>query len=118
MAVGSRIKRWSSPQLFFPDGEQVLAKFVAGKTEATLISSYGSELCKHRFYGAAMSLLVKACGDQAQISVRAVRLKRGLRRLTITYAADPYAVGESGIAGARSGGIYRGLTPLTGLTWD
>ena len=107
------MKRWSSPELFFPANEQVLGRFMAGKAEATLLKSYGAELCKHRFYGAAMSLLVTACGPQAQIKVRAVRLKRGLRRLTITYAADPY-MGDAG----RASGLYEGLTPLTGLTWD
>jgi hypothetical protein len=65
-----------------------------------------------------MSILVKSCGPQAEIVVRAVRLKRGLRRLTITYAADPYDTGESGVSGKRSSGIYGGLIPLTGLTWD
>jgi hypothetical protein len=114
-AVGSRIKRWTSPQLFFPANEQVLARFTASKATATLLRSYGKDLCKHRFYGSAMSILVTACGPQATISVKAVRLKRGLRRLTITYAADPY-MGESG--GARQGTIYQGLTPLTGLTWN
>jgi hypothetical protein len=115
LAVGSKVKRWTSPQLFFPANEQVLGKFVTGKTEATLLKSYGAELCKHRFYGAAMSILVTACGPQTQVNVRAVRLKRGLRRLTVTYAADPYMSGESG---GRASVIYQGLTPLTGLTWD
>jgi len=113
-AIGSKVKRWTSPQLFFPANEQVLGKFVAGKEQATLLKSYGADLCKHRFFGAATTILVKACGLQTQVSVRAVRLKRGLRRLTITYAADPY-MGESD---GRSKAMYEGLTPLTGLTWD
>ena len=117
LAVGSRVVRWTSPELFFPANEQVLAKLVAGKAEATKLKSYGAELCKHRFYGSAMSILITACGSQAVISVKAVRLKRGLRRLTITYAADPYMTGEAG-NGSRSSGLYQGLTPLTGLTWD
>lgn len=114
-AVGSKVKRWTSPQLFFPANEEILAKFVASKSKATLLKSYGAELCKHRFYGSATSILVTACGPQAQISVRAVRLKRGLRRLTITYAADPYMSGDTG---GRANALYEGLTPLTGLTWD
>jgi hypothetical protein len=114
LAVGSKVKRWSSPEVFFPANEQVMGKFVASKTEATLLKSYGAELCKHRFYGGAMSLLVTACGPQAQLKVRAIRLKRGLRRLTITYAASPYISGDAG----RSNALYEGLTPLTGLSWD
>jgi hypothetical protein len=115
LAVGSRVVRWSSPQLFFPENEQIMGKFTAGRMEATLLKSYGAELCKHRFYGSAMSILVTACGPQATINVRAVRLKRGLRRLTITYAADPYMSGESG---GRASAVYAGLAPLTGLSWD
>lgn len=115
IAVGSKVKRWTSPQLFFPANEQVLAKFASGRTQATLLKSYGAELCKHRFYGAATSILVKACGLQTQVTLRAVRLKRGLRRLTITYAANPYMSGESE---GRKKTLYDGLTPLTGLTWD
>lgn len=115
LAVGSKVKRWTSPQLFFPANEQVMAKFVASKEQATLLKSYGAELCKHRFYGAATSILVTACGLQTQVSVRAVRLKRGLRRLTITYTADPYMSGDTG---GRANTLYEGLTPLTGLTWD
>jgi hypothetical protein len=113
-AVGSKVRRWTSPELFFPANEQVMARFRASKTDATLLKSYGAKLCKHRFYGGAMSILVKACGLQAQIFMRAVRLKRGLRRLSITYAAEPYMSGDAG----RSNSLYDGLTPLTGLTWD
>ena len=115
LAVGSRVVRWSSPQLFFPQNEQVMGRFTSGKTDATLLKSYGADLCKHRFYGSAMSILVTACGTQAILTVKAVRLKRGLRRLTITYAADPYMSGESG---ARDSAVYQGLTPLTGLSWN
>jgi hypothetical protein len=113
-AVGSKVKRWRSPEVFFPANEQVLAKLVASKSEATLLKSYGAALCKHRFYGSAMSILVTACGPQSQISLRAVRLKRGLRRLTITYAADPYMSDEGA---GRSNSLYQGLTALTGLSW-
>jgi hypothetical protein len=114
-AVGSKVKRWTSPQLFFPANEQIMAKFVTGKAQATLLKSYGAELCKHRFYGAATTILVKACGLQTQVRVRAVRLKRGLRRLSITYAANPYMSGE---AEGRDKALYDGLTALTGLSWD
>lgn len=113
-AVGSKVRRWNSRELFFPANEQVLAKLVASKAEATRLKSYGATLCKHRYFGSAMSILVTACGSSARVRVRAVRLKRGLRRLTITYAADPYM----GDAPARESAIYTDLSPLTGLTWD
>jgi hypothetical protein len=117
LAVGSHVVRWTSPQIFYPENEQVLGRFVASRTETTRLKSYGAQLCKHRFYGSAMSILVTACGTEAQITVKAVRLKRGLRRLTITYAADPFmSDGETG--GGRSSSVYAGLTPLTGLSWN
>ena len=75
--MGERAVKWASPEVFYPNNEQVFADLSTDRGPLALIRSYGAERCKHRFFGSGISALVKACGDYTALRVRAVRLKRG-----------------------------------------
>jgi hypothetical protein len=86
--VGERAVKWASPQVFYPNNERVFADLSTDRGPMTLIRSYGAEGCKHLFFGSGISALVKACGSYTPLRVRALRLKRGTRPLSIVYSAS------------------------------
>jgi hypothetical protein len=86
--VGERSVKWSSPQVFYPNNERVFADLTTDRGPMTLVQSYGAEGCKHRFFGSGVSALVAACGSNSSLRVRAFRVKRGARPLSIVYSAS------------------------------
>ena len=112
-AVGPVRSSWTSPQVFYPNNEDVFASVKVGKRVLAEVRRYGPALCRHRFVGASTTVVIKACAPAGPVRVRAVRSKRGVRNLWIYYSARPM-VGGDGDA-PTTGTIYRGLTQITGL---
>jgi hypothetical protein len=117
VAVGSMTETWTSPQTFYPNNEEVYASAFVGTMALNEVRVYGPGLCRHRFAGASMTVVIKACGAQTPLRVRAFRRKAGIRNLRITYAARPIIgdPAEPDPAQATSGSIYDSLRQITGL---
>ena len=88
LSVGTTTVAWQSPETFYPNNERVYASPSAGLRQLTLRSSFGPGRCKHRFRGAGLSVILKACGTQTPLRVRAVRLKSGSTALRLSYTAE------------------------------
>jgi hypothetical protein len=116
--VGRTAVTWTSPQVFYPNNEEVFAAPVVGTLTLSEVRVYGPALCRHRFVGASMTVVIKACGAQTPLRVRAWRRKPGTRSLAITYAARPI-LGDPGPAPAAApppaGTIFDELRQITGL---
>jgi hypothetical protein len=78
---------WRSPEVFYPRNERVYAGLSSSGVALRLVSSYGRGLCRHRFAGSGLRVVVKACGAKTPIRVRVVRAMTGLEDLRIDYAA-------------------------------
>jgi hypothetical protein len=111
--VGRNPVVWSSPQLFYPNNEDIFANPSVGGQALSEVRQYGPALCRHRFFGAGMVVVVKACAPQTPVRVRAQRLKRGGRKLDVSYSARPMLGGEGELVA--TGTIYEGLKQITGL---
>jgi hypothetical protein len=117
VAVGSMTETWTSPQVFYPYNEEVYATAFVGRMPLNEVRVYGPGLCRHRFVGASMTVVIKACGAQTPLRVRAFRRKAGVRNLRVTYAARPILgdPAEPAPAPPPTGSIYDALRQITGL---
>lgn len=113
LQIGAVEARWRTPEVFYPHNEDVYAAVHVGARALPEVRSYGPALCRHRFGTAGMTVVVKACGGQTGLRVRAMRSKPGTRILRISYAAHPLLAGD--IKPATSGTVFGRLTQITGL---
>jgi hypothetical protein len=116
--VGRAPVTWTSPQVFYPNNEEVFAAPVVGTLTLSEVRVYGPALCRHRFVGASMTVVIKACGAETPLRVRAWRRKAGTRSVRINYAARPI-LGDPAPAPApapaSAGTIFDELRQITGL---
>ena len=116
LSVGRAPVLWNSPQVFYPNNERVFAAAAVGATALSEVRVYGPALCRHRFVGAGTTVVIKACGSQTPIWVRALRQRRGARPVRISYAARPMLDADSGtVAPPAAPSIFDQLRQITGL---
>lgn len=116
LSVGQTPTAWISPQLFYPNNEEVFAAPAVGAITLAEVRVYGPGLCRHRFVGAATTVVIKACGSQTPLRVRALRTKRSVRTVRISYAARPLLDGEPETTEApEAPSIFDTLRQITGL---
>jgi hypothetical protein len=114
LQVGAKPVRWSAPEVFYPNNEDVFAGVVSRTKAIAEVRRFGPGLCRHGFKGAGVSVVIKACGPQAMLRVRAVRVKRGVRALSLSYVARPVLDSYSE-AQPTSATMFERLTQITGL---
>jgi hypothetical protein len=110
LSVDTAPVTWQSPETFYPNNERVFASPVSGLRPLTLRRSFGPGQCKHRFRGAGMSVVLKACGSQTPLRVRAFRLKLGSSSLRISYTAQMMLDDSTSSPPAGSSGA---MTPIS-----
>ena len=113
VVVGERVVKWASPEVFYPNNEQVFADLSTDRGPLALIRSYGAKKCKHRFFGSGVSALVKGCGDYTALRVRAVRLKSGTLPLRVTYSASAAMDGAPAVPGQGASLTSPQLKPIS-----
>ena len=115
--VGTMPVTWSSPEVFYPNNEDVYAGVFVGPRPLAEVRRYGPALCRHRFAGARISVVVKACLSETSLLVRATSARKNLKLVRISYAARPGIAGDADQPGLAET-IYDGLTQITGLAAD
>jgi hypothetical protein len=105
---------WSSPELFYPNNEDLFAGVYIGTRPLAEVRAYGPALCRHRFTGARISVVIKACTPETTLRVLAKSRRKNTKMIRIFYAARPDVGGDMPQA-ATAATIYDDLTQITGL---
>ena len=82
MRVGPDEVRWRSVESFYPANERVKAVLRARGRRLRLLERWGPR-------GSGIVAVVKACGPETPVRVRAYRLKRRAVKLVVAYRASP-----------------------------
>jgi hypothetical protein len=112
--VGTVPVTWTSPELFYPNNEDLFAAVYVGTRELAEVRAYGPALCRHRFNGARIGVVVKACTPETALRVRAISRRKNTKLIRVIYAARPDIGGDMQQA-ATAATIYDDLTQITGL---
>ena len=112
MAIG-----WASPELFYPNNEDIFAAVYVGPRPLVEVRAYGPALCRHRFAGSRISVVIKACTPETTLRMRATSGRKNTKVVRISYAARPDIGGDMNES-ATAATIYDGLTQITGLAAD
>jgi hypothetical protein len=93
MKVGPDELRWRSVETFYPANERLKAVLSARGRRLRLVERWGPERCRGAYRGSGIVAVVKACGPETPVRVRAYRLKRRAVKLVVAYRATPMISG-------------------------
>jgi hypothetical protein len=115
LQIGATPVHWRAPETFYPNNEDVFAGAVSSTKKVAEVRRSGPGLCRHNFKGrGGIRLIIRACGSETTLRVSAVRLRPGIRTVTLTYAARPMLDSYSEAEPA-SASVFKRLTQITGL---
>jgi hypothetical protein len=89
LKVGPDEVRWRSVESFYPANERVKTVLSARGRRLRLLERWGPEGCRRANRGSGIVAVVKACGPETPVRVRAYRLKRRAVKLVVAYRASP-----------------------------
>jgi hypothetical protein len=115
--VGTMPVSWASPELFYPNNEDLFAAVHVGPRPLPEVRAYGPALCRHQFAGSRINVVIKACTPETTLRVRATSRRKNTKLVTVSYAARP-DIGGDMEQSATSATIYDSLIQITGLGAD
>jgi hypothetical protein len=89
MKVGEDELKWRSIENFYPHNEELAATLTARGRNLRVLETWGPEGCRSAYRGSGIVAVVKACGEETPLRIRAYRMKRKRVKLVVSYKATP-----------------------------
>ncbi len=93
MKVGADELKWRSIENFYPQNEELAATLTARGRKLRVLETWGPDGCRSAYRGSGVVAVVKACGEETPLRIRAYRMKRKRVKLVVSYRATPVMAG-------------------------